>query len=276
MLENQTEVSLSSIRKLALQAGVKPNALVRLAYSTGFKSFEEMRELFRDDIRNGPDTFPDRARSLQSISERGQLGQLHADIAARLTENLEQFFATSDHAQMRDAARLIVEARRTFVLGVGFANAAAQNFAYVASMAIDNVHALPSGGMLPADRLAHAGPDDVLIAMTFEPYRAEIIDAVAIAREMGVCIIALSDSFTSPIMTKSQHSFVIPIATPQFFTSTVALMAYFETLAAFVVAESGEDVVDKIDVFHKQRRRLGIYTDSIGDGRSSRKGDAKD
>ncbi|MEO1192734.1 MAG: MurR/RpiR family transcriptional regulator [Pseudomonadota bacterium] len=259
VLENQREVGLSSIRSLAARAELKPNALVRLAAALGFKSFEEMRELFRDEIRKGSDTYPDRARWLQSLSQRDELGQLYADIAEKLTGNLESLFATADYRDMQAAAHSIVEARRTYVLGVGVANAAAQNFAYVGSMAIDNVHALPNGGMLPADRLAHSDERDVLVALTFYPYRTEVISAVKLARELGVTIIALSDTHTSPIMREAAHGFVVPIKTPQFFISTVALTAFFEALTAFVVAEAGPDVVRRIDTFHKQRYKLGIY-----------------
>ena len=146
-----------------------------------------------------------------------------------------------------------------YVLGVGFAYALAHNFAYLARMAFDQVVAIPQDGSLPIDDIVKAGPDDVLVAMTFEPYRSEVVDAVRAARDQGVTIIALSDSRASPIALPADQVFVVPTETPQFFTSAVAAAALLEMLMAFVVAEAGEDIIANIERFHQRRHRLGVY-----------------
>ena len=38
----------------------------------------------------------------------------------------------------------------------------------------------------------------MLIAMTFKPYRREVVEAVAVAREQGVAVIGISDSPAAP------------------------------------------------------------------------------
>lgn len=50
----------------------------------------------------------------------------------------------------------------------------ANTFAYVAGMAIERIEVLPKTGMISVDGLAHAGPEDLLIAMTFHPYRNDV------------------------------------------------------------------------------------------------------
>jgi len=259
MLDNPNEISVCSIRKLAAKADVKPNTLVRLSRAIGMDSYESFREVFRDEIRQGRETFPDRARWLQSLAHRGEMGALYAASAESALDNIEGLFAATDHSAIEAAARQIMTARRCYVLGVGVNNAIAQNFAYLADMAIDGVRALPQGGTQPVDGLAHAGRQDILIAMTFAPYRREVVEAVAVARAQGVRVIAISDSLASPIMPDAQHRFVVPTDTPQFFVSTIALTAFFEVLIAFIIAEAGEDVVSTIESYHSQRHALGIY-----------------
>lgn len=261
LLENPNEIGVSSIRKLAEKAGVKPNTLVRLSRAIGMDSYESFREVFRNEIRQGRETYPDRARWLQSLAQRDEMGGLYAESAESAIDNIEGLFASTDHAAIKLAAREIVAARRCFALGVGVNNAIAQNFAYLAGMAIDTVRALPQGGTQPVDGLARANRNDILVAMTFHPYRREIVDAVSVARSQGVRVIAISDSLASPIMLDAQHRFVVPTATPQFFISTVALTAFFEVLIAFIIAEAGEDVVSSIESYHNQRHALGIYVE---------------
>ena len=107
--------------------------------------------------------------------------------------------------------------------------------------------------------IARAGPGDVLLAITFKPYRSEVVEAVEVAREQGVTIIGISDSPASPIIAGSEHGFVVQTDTPQFFTSVFATGAMLETLMAFVIADASEDVIANIGRFHERRHALGIY-----------------
>lgn len=259
LLDNPNEIGVSSIRQLATKAEVKPNTLVRLSHAIGMDSYESFREVFRNKIRQGRETYPDRARWLQSLAQRDEMGGLYAASAESAIDNIEGLFASTDHRAIEAAAREIVAARRCYALGVGVNNAIAQNFAYLAGMAIDGVRALPQGGTQPVDGLARANENDILIAMTFRPYRREIVEAVAVARAQSVPLIAISDSLASPIMPDARHRFIVPTDTPQFFISTIALTAFFEVLIAFIIAEAGEDVVSSIESYHSKRHELGVY-----------------
>ncbi|MEM7287128.1 MAG: MurR/RpiR family transcriptional regulator [Actinomycetota bacterium] len=260
VLDNPGEIAVTSMRGIAEAADVKPNTLVRMARAVGFDGYEDFREPFRQQAADGSPSFPDRARFLQSINEGGRHGALMADMAASSLGNVEALFAELDVDELRQAADLVAGARRTNVLGVGTARPLAENFAYVASMAIDSVIAIPTIG-LAIDDVARMGRDDVLVAMTFSPYRSEIVDAVTVAAAGGIPIIAVTDSWAAPIVAPSTHAFVVPNDSPLPFSSNVAAVALLESLLAFVVADAATDVVGAIDTFHQTRRDAGIYTD---------------
>ena len=259
VLENPNDVSVSSIREISDAANVKPNTFVRLARSVGFDGYEEFREPFREEIRNGGVSFPDRARWLQSLVRGGKLSGLYADMASSAIRNIEETFAATSNAVMKAAADAIVAARRTYVLGVGVNVSNARNFTYLADMAVDTIEAIPRHGSVAVDDLARAGREDVLIAMTCKPYRTEVVEAVELARQQGVTIVAISDSPASPIVIGSDHAFVIAADTPQFFPSSVSTIALLETLMAFVIADADDEVIASIERFHARRHELGIY-----------------
>lgn len=259
LLDNPNDIGISSIREIAEAAKVKPNTFVRMARSVGFEGYEDFRRPFREEIRQGRESFPDRARWLQSLGKGGKLDGLYAEMAAASIENVESLYSAADAPALKAAADEIVGARATYVLGVGIANALARNFAYLAGMAVGTVTAIPRDGSLPVDGLVRAGKGDVLVAMTFKPYRREVVEAVAAALEQEVTVIAISDSLASPILRGAKHRFTVPMDTPQFFTSTVALSAFIETLMAFVIADADPEVIANIERFHQRRHELGIY-----------------
>jgi len=259
VLENPNDVGVSSIREIAEAADVKPNTFVRLARSVGFDGYEGFRAPFRDEIRRGVISFQDRARWLQSLGRTGKLGNLYQSMVSSTIGNIEDTFAALDEQELSKAAKTIWNSRQTFILGVGVNSSNAQNFSYLAGTGMSQFHAIPRPGSTPVDDLAWANEKDVLIALTCKPYRTEVVNAVRVAQEQGVKIIGISDSPASPIIAGSEHGFVVAVDTPQFFPSSVSIIALLETLLSFVIATASSDVVTRVKQFHDRRHQLGIY-----------------
>ncbi|MGF1527807.1 MAG: MurR/RpiR family transcriptional regulator [Candidatus Competibacterales bacterium] len=185
-------------------------------------------------------------------------------MATGVLTNVEQTLAGVDVPRLRAAAKAIVEARRTYVMGVGINYGVARSFAYLAAMVLDQVQAIPQEGHWAVDDLSEASGGDVLVALTFKPYRREVLEAVAIAKDQGVDIIGLSDSPASPLVANAEHGLVVATETPQFFTSTVAASALLETLMAFVIAAASPEAIARIERLQARRRALGLYRDDEG------------
>lgn len=259
VLENPNDVGVSTVREIAEAANVKPNTFVRMARQVGFEGYEDFRAPFREAIRKSAISFPDRARWLQDIRKSGDLGGLYADMVEGAIRNLEETFASIDAEALKSAAEAIWASRQVFTLGVGVNNANARNFSYLASTGMVQFHAIPRPGSTPTDDLAWANERDILIAMSMRPYRSEVVAAIEVAREQGLTIIGLSDSPASPIIRAADHGFVVAVDTPQFFPSSVSTIALLETLLSFVIAAASDEIVDRVETFHRRRHQLGTY-----------------
>lgn len=259
VLENPRDVGVSTVREIAEAANVKPNTVVRMARQVGFEGYEDFRAPFREAIRSGAADFTDRVHWLQDISKSGDLGGLYADMVHDVISNIEETFAGISITDLEAAADAVWTARRVFTLGVGVNNSVARTFTYLASTGMTEFHAIPRPGSTPADDLAWADNKDVLIAITCKPYRSEVVNAVRIAREQGMTIVALSDSPASPIIRLANHGFVVCVDTPQFFPSSVSIFALLETLLSFVIAVASDEIPERVARFHARRHELGLY-----------------
>jgi len=259
VLENPRDVGVSTVREIAEAANVKPNTVVRMARQVGFEGYEDFRDPFREAIRAGAADFPDRARLLQDIQKQGDMGGLYADMVQGALRNIEETFSAISADALAAAAQDIWDARNVFVLGVGINNANARNFTYLASTGMKAFHTIPRAGSTPMDDLAWADERDVLIAMTSKPYRSEVVETVRIARDQGLTIIGLSDSPASPILRDATHRFQVSVETPQFFPSSVSIIALLETLLSFVIATASDEIVTRVETFHARRHQLGLY-----------------
>ncbi|WP_299639879.1 MurR/RpiR family transcriptional regulator [uncultured Ruegeria sp.] len=261
VLENPTDVGVSTVREIAEAAKVKPNTFVRMARQVGFEGYEDFRAPFREAIRRGNVSFPDRARWLQEIGKSGELGGLYADMVGAAIRNIEDTFAGIDETSLKSAAEDIWNCRQIFTLGVGVNNSNARNFTYLASTGMKQFHAIPRPGSTPVDDLAWADEQDVLIAITCHPYRTEVIEAIKLARQQGLTVIGISDSPASPVILNAHHGFVVAADTPQFFPSSVSTIALLETLLSFVIAMSSDEIVERVERFHQRRHQLGLYAE---------------
>ncbi|MGI3186996.1 MurR/RpiR family transcriptional regulator [Nioella aestuarii] len=261
VLENPQDVGVSTVREIAEAAKVKPNTVVRMARQAGFEGYEDFRAPFREAIRRGAMPLESRARWLQDIAKSGDLGGLYADMVGAAIRNIEETFAGISAETLKAAAEAIWSSRQVFTLGVGVNNSNARNFTYLASTGMVQFHAIPRPGSTPIDDIAWADHRDVLIAITCNPYRREVVETVRVAREQGMTVIGISDSAASPIIRPAQHRFVVAADTPQFFPSSVSTIALLETLLSFVISVASDEIVERVETFHSRRHQLGIYAE---------------
>ncbi len=259
ILENPRDVSVSTVRRIAFSAKVKPNTMVRMARDIGFNGYDEFRELFRNAVRDGTAGFPERTKWLQDIRKEGSLGKVYADMIQGTLNNIEDTFANISVESLNAAASLIWKSRNVYTLGVGVNNANAKNFTYLATTGMIHFHAIPKSGSTAVDELAWADKRDTLIAITCKPYRKEVIESLEIAKKQRLKIISITDSLASPIIQPSDHHFIISNDTPQFFPSSVATIALLETLLSFVISHSSKKIVRRVKTFHRRRSEIGIY-----------------
>lgn len=265
------------MRSLAVDARVHPNAFVRMARQMGFEGYDEMRERFRDFVVSDDlGGFRDRARWLQHLAAEGGTGAILGEMAGSVGENLERGFRKQSVASMERVCDAVLGADRIYVLGLGSAYGLAHQFCYVAAMAFPHIAAIPHHGSQPIEDLALCEQGDLLMALTFQPYRAETMSAVRMAKGRGVQIIGVTDSATSPLAREADMALICPTHTPQFFQSHAAVTALLETLAAVLVARAGEDAQQRIEMFHRERQAAGVYEEDprLG-GLKKRSGDER-
>ena len=262
LIDHPHEVGLQSMRTLAQDADVHPNSFVRLARHLGFDGYEAMRERFRDFVRAGFGSYPDRVQWLREMHRKGGSTAVFGSMAEACIDNVEKMFAQQSVRELEHAVDAMLEARRVYVLGLGLAYPLAYNFWYVARMGFDHFVLTPRHGSLPSDDLIRIGADDCLLAMTFQPYRRDTLDAVRRARQSGARVIGVTDSSASTLCREADIGLVAPTHTPQFFHSNSAVTALLECLCALLVVRGGDAASEAVEAFHSARWEANIYDES--------------
>ncbi len=260
IIDTPREVGVQSMRTLATRAAVHPNAFVRLARLIGFAGYEDMRERFRDFVVSDElGGFGDRARWLQELAAKEGAASVFGSMAEAITDNLERGFRRQNLDELEAAVEEILGAERVYVLGMGSAYGLAHQFWYVARTAFGHITPIPRHGSQPIDDLALIGETDLLVALTFQPYRAETMTAVRMAKQRGAPVLGITDSLTSPLAREADRALICPTHTPHVFQSHAAVTGLMETLVALMVARGGAEAQARIEAFHAERLAAGMY-----------------
>ena len=262
IIDHPHEVGLQSMRALASNAEVQPNSFVRLARQLGFDGYEALRERFRDFVRGGIGSSPDRVKWLQELDRKGGNSAVFASMAEACLDNCERMFDQQSVQELSQAVEWMIAAKRVYVLGLGLAYPLAYNFWYVARMGFDHFILTPRHGSLPSDDIIRMNENDCLLALTFQPYRRDTLDAVRLAKKTGAKIIGVTDSNAASLCREADLGLVAPTHTPQFFQSNSAVTALLETLCALLVVRGGEQAEKAVEAFHSARWEANIYDES--------------
>ena len=106
----------------------------------------------------------------------------------------------ADLAPIREAAKLLASSRPLPVLGLRSAAPLAAYFGYFAAKVHPDVRVLDAGGTQLLDQLdqAREAGAGAMLAIVLPRYPRESLDALREARELGLSVVALTDSAVSP------------------------------------------------------------------------------
>jgi len=262
-LDHPDDVALLSMRKFAAKADVQPATMVRLVKILGIDGYLIFQEAFRSRLRTRPEEpYSKSASSIQARSAQGTHGLL-ADMMSMEHANLSSLSDELGFDVLSECANLIEQARHVYVGGIRSCYPAAFYLQYACRMFKDNVTLLNGHGGTFADDLRGAGKGDVFFVISFTPYSRSILQAVDFASERGVRVIALTDSTLSPLLTaKDTVPLIVRTSSPSLFHSVVPAMSVVQALVLLLIAQGGEEAMEKLSESEAQLDTFQTYWSS--------------
>ena len=223
IVEDPEFVAFATVDKMAARLGVSPSTVVRFAYRLGLDGYQDLQERVRTLVR--AQMRLNAATGDESTDLTTHLGD--SVFAQSLSHDLDNLRKTILNLQLDDlerAVRMIVDARRVYVLG----GATSHAIAVYASLALDRMR----GDTILVDREAFAAAavrsmtsDDAFLVFTFAPYASSTLRITNTAKRLGAKIVAISDTPVSPVGQRvdvvlpalasgisTQNSIVAPLA----------------------------------------------------------------
>ncbi len=247
-------------RHVADAAKLPAPTFTRLARAIGFDSYDQLRDVCREDVLHTQTVLADRARALveEPMDDSGaaSLVARHAVAAIRNTQALVDLI---DQEALTKASQILARASKVVLIGELSARGIVDYASYVANMSLTGWKVLGRAGESLASDIADLKPGDACIVLSISPYSTRAIETAEHVAKCGIPVIAVTDNALSPLAALADFSFFIGSESPQFFPSHVASTAFFETLVGMVIRERGEEAQKYIAAVERQKHKMNEY-----------------
>ncbi|MFM0479915.1 MurR/RpiR family transcriptional regulator [Paraburkholderia strydomiana] len=264
LLERPEEVAVRTITDLAASLEVNASTLTRLSTKLGYAGFADFQSVFRDSLAERHRHFYSQQAERLVASSRTHAHDAapEVDMVVKLAResigNVEGFIAQLSPVDLRDAARLIADAKRVRVHGLRQFSALASFVCYGLGMIRTDVGLLDSQGLGVAEGLAQLEPGDVVLVTSVAPYTRSVADAAIAAKDAGLDVIAITDTLASPLVPPARHAFLVPHDSSFFSNSMGAYLVFCEGLMNVVAAHLGKQSLEALERRERLITTLGI------------------
>jgi DNA-binding MurR/RpiR family transcriptional regulator len=258
VLDEPNAVALETLAVLSERIGVQPSAIVRFAKSFGFDGATQMQRLFRDGLLAGAASlgYGERVREFaQSVDSKkvGDPGQVLAEFVEGNVMALQNLAAAVSREQLADAVKLIAQAQTVYVAGFRRSFPVAAYLAYSLHQVDKKTVFIDSLGGMARQQIHGIGRDDLLIAVSYQPYAEEAVHLIDAAVDARCRVLSISDSLVSPVAKPATLVLQVREAEIRKFRSLAASMCLAQALVISYAFASAQPM--------RNSSRLGVKTE---------------
>jgi len=247
MLDNPNQAAVCSTTQLADINNVNPSTLTRLSQNLGFKGFSGLQQIFQKSLISPDRFYSQQAGRLFKNDEADSAEQIFTQISGDEIKNINQMMSAANFKTLNEASELLKCASQVRVHASRQTFSVASFFSYGLGLLRPHVAVLGSPEHGVAHGLAELTKDDVLVVIGISPYTKATISAARIASTHSIKVIAITDSYASPLAKGATHTFITPSQGLFFSSSMAATLVLIEGLLTLVAMKMGNKAIQALE-----------------------------
>ncbi|PIB26678.1 hypothetical protein BFP76_11095 [Amylibacter kogurei] len=242
-LRDPSSFALRTTAELGEDIGVAPSAIIRFAKHFRFSGFSEMQAIFRAELQASSSSYQDRIKNLEKHGAACGTSEMTERFVDAGIASLRELQHSAPVEKIEKAAQLLADARIVHVLAQKRTFTAATYLTYNLSRLDVPANLLDGAGGTLEQQMTLVGPEDTVVAISFNPSAEETITAFERARATGARTIAITDLARAPF-TNADSWFQISEASVDGFRSlnaTISLALILAIRAGTICAENTQN-----------------------------------
>ena len=251
VLDDPTLLAFGTVSDLAIRAETSHPSIVRFATKLGFDGYTDLQSWIRKGVAHQLVTPGQRIRRPQGLS---------SDVGEDIEKSIHSCLSVLDSGTLARLAEPLIHSEHIWILTGETSQAGAHVLFSGLSMIRNGVHRVDQQNI--GRDLSGATERDAAVVFDFERYRRSCVLAARTLVELGVDLVAITDSPLSPLASITDRWCELDVPAVGPFDSSLPAVLAAELLVLEVAEELGSSVRARID----RLERLWEQTQTFYDG----------
>lgn len=256
ILKNKQICYFQTANEIAEKLNVSASSVVRLSSKLKYENFSAFKRALQEEYIkkrqfNYVTEIPyEKIKNYESLTDNELIFALQQNIL----KNIQTDINKAENENYINTAKIISNSKRIFIVGFRACAGFASSFGVMLSCIRPNVYVVSNNQPL-IDFLVDLNEHDTVISISFERYSSDTVFATEIAKKAGSKIIAITDSYTSPIADKALITLIITTDNISFYNSYVSFVMSMEIIVGLVSKHNkiqNENRLIKMEEYLKQ------------------------
>ena len=249
LFHNLDQAILLNSTQIAAKAEVSQATVTRFITGLGFSGFPKFKRAIGRKILADFSTSTRLVESAKTLEGRDSL---FTDILKGDIENIGTLSSQISEESFEEAVEKLCTARNLYILGLRSSYALAFYLAFDLRFFLSSVRLIDLGvGDIP-ERLRDAGPQDVLVVISFKRYTRESVRITQKVRKKGAFILGITNSELSPIAQLSDMVLIAETRIPAYFESFTAPMSLLNALITAIAIKERKKALPALNDLEKE------------------------
>lgn len=244
ILEHYEKAVFLTAARLGTIVGVSESTVVRFANELGYDGYPKFQEALEELVKS-------KLTAMQRIEvTTGRIDTEHV-LKSVLQTDLEKIAYTVeqiDEEVFEQAIDKIIQADTIYILGVRSCAGLASFLGFYFNIIFPRVRVINTNSISEIfEIIHHISSNDVIIGISFPRYSKRILKALEYARSKNAGVIAITDSYISPIAQYAQYTLIGRSEMISFVDSLVAPLSIINAIIVAVSLRKKDEISTNLD-----------------------------
>lgn len=256
ILDNYDKAAFMTAARLGGISQVSESTVVRFATELGYDGYPAMQKALQEIIRG-------KLTSIQRIQvDKDQMvgRDILASVMQRDMDSIHTVIEQADRTAFDTVVQKLLGAKRIFILGVRSSSFLAGYLNFYLHLIFKNVVLVQNSAAGEIyEQMAHIGPGDVLLAISFPRYSKMVVQAADMANQCGAEVVAVTDTKMSPLYQRATSALLVRCDAISFVDSMAAPLSLLNALILALGRSRSEDAAHTFSQMEKLWSQYDIY-----------------
>lgn len=256
IINHYDKAAFMTAAKLGEIVGVSESTVVRFAIELGYDGYPRLQKILQELIKSKLTAVQRIEVSSSRINEDNILKSvLHSDM-----EKIKITMEEIDHSEFNSIVESILNAKKIYILGVRSSAPLASFMGFYFNLIFDNVRLVHTTSVSEMfEQIVRASKDDVVIGISFPRYSKRTIKAMQFVKSQGAKVIAITDSYESPLAAYADHSIIARSDMASFVDSLVAPLSVINALIVAIGMRRKQQVYETFEKLEQIWDEYQVY-----------------